>query len=75
MANLPAELYSTKIRNVALCDYLARRFGFILRSAGADRAQESGGWSGSKGNDVRIDIPGQHVLQRTAVLITGKPWQ
>ena len=29
-----------------------------------------GGWHGSKGGDIRIDKPCQHVLERSSVVVT-----
>ena len=29
-----------------------------------------GGWHGSKGGDIRIDKPSQHVLERSSVVVT-----
>lgn len=37
--------------------------------AGADIRTESGGWSGKKGGEMGVDKPGQHVLQRSSVII------
>lgn len=31
--------------------------------------QESSGWGGEKGGEMTVDAPGQHVLERTSVLI------
>ena len=38
-AGFPAAMYTDKIRNVALCDYLTRRFADAARRAGADAKQ------------------------------------
>lgn len=35
-AGFPAEMYQKKIRNIAVCDYLTRKFAASARSAGAD---------------------------------------
>ncbi|GMH39200.1 hypothetical protein BSKO_07098 [Bryopsis sp. KO-2023] len=72
MAGFPPELYSTKIRNIALCDYMTRRFGSVVRSAGADVRTQSGGWGGAKGGEMSVDQPGQHVIERSSVNITSE---
>lgn len=35
VAGYPAELYSSRIRQIALCDFLTRSFGAAVSSAGA----------------------------------------
>ena len=42
-----------------------------LSGRGLDRGEGGGGWHGSKGGDIRIDVPSQHVLARSSVLVTG----
>lgn len=61
VAGFPPELYSSKVRNIALCDYLTRRFGAVVKRAGADVRTQSGGWGGAKGGEMSVDQPGQHV--------------
>ncbi|CAM9329548.1 unnamed protein product [Choristocarpus tenellus] len=36
---------------------------------GVDQRTESGGWSGAKGGEITIDQPGQHVLERSSVVV------
>jgi len=43
-----------------------------LHCTGADIRTESGGWGGEKGGEMNVDSGGQHVLERTAVLINGQ---
>lgn len=62
-------MYATKIRNVALCDYLTRSFAATARSAGADAKATSSSWHGAKGGDMSIDAPGQHVIERSSVMV------
>lgn len=31
--------------------------------------RQAGGWGGEKGGEMTVDMPGQHVLQRTSVLL------
>lgn len=33
--------------------------------------QQGGGWGGEKGGEMTVDAPGQHVLERTSVLLAG----
>lgn len=68
-AQFPAESYSTKIRAVALSDYLNRALSAACVGLGADQAAGGGGWSGSKGGDIQIEAPGQHVLEQSAVVV------
>lgn len=70
IAGFPRELHATKIRNIALCDYLTRQFALSARGAGADQRTESRGWSGEKGGEITTDEPGQHVLERTSVQVS-----
>lgn len=69
VANFPAALLSSPIRRTALCDYLTRSFGAAVRSSGGDVRADGGGWHGEKGGDMAVDAPGQHVLQRTSIII------
>lgn len=56
-----------------------------LRAAGANDHKEvfrtnsktflstnEGGWHGEKGGEIQMDRPGQHVLERTSVVVTDK---
>eukprot|EP00775_Hariotina_reticulata_P003955 gene3955-4208_t len=70
-AQFPDHLWSSKLRRVALADWLARRLGVEANRASAECAGRQGGWHGVKGGEVRVDVPGQHVLERTAVLVSG----
>ena len=42
-----------------------------IRREQEDELAEEGGWGGSKGGELLIDLPGQHVLERTSVQIVG----
>lgn len=65
-AMLPEKLFNNKIRRIALQDFLARRiFDAICRNVSGRRG------SGKSGL-VSIDVGGQEVLDRTAVLVTEK---
>ncbi|RLN98026.1 hypothetical protein BBJ28_00016316, partial [Nothophytophthora sp. Chile5] len=68
-AGFPEEMHLSTIRNVALCDYLTRQFAASARSAGADAKTVSSSWQGAKGGDISIDAPGQHVLERSSVMV------
>jgi predicted ABC-class ATPase len=65
----PAEAYSTKIRAIALSDYLNRALSAACVSLGADQAASGGGWQGAKGGDIQIACPGQNVLEQSAVAV------
>lgn len=68
-AGFPPESYSSKIRRVAFCDFLTRKFWSSVHDAQMDRGSGGGGWSGPKGGNLNIDKPSQHVLERTSCLI------
>ncbi|GAB0496882.1 hypothetical protein MMPV_008203 [Pyropia vietnamensis] len=69
-AGFPATLHSSRVRKVAFCDYLTRRFWAAIHGRGMDvAAGGGGGWGGSKGGDLNVDCPGQHVLERTSCLL------
>ncbi|CAM9223865.1 unnamed protein product [Pylaiella littoralis] len=69
VAGFPAEAFSTKVRKVALCDFLTRRFLEAARQDGADQKAGGGGWGGAKGGEITIDEPGQHILERSSVVV------
>eukprot|EP00922_Rhytidocystis_sp_ex-Travisia-forbesii_P003317 GHVS01004853.1.p1 GENE.GHVS01004853.1~~GHVS01004853.1.p1 ORF type:complete len:631 (+),score=102.33 GHVS01004853.1:116-2008(+) len=70
VAQLPTDMYSCTIRNIALCDYLTRQLHHQIAREGLDEAAASGvGWSGSKGGDIRVVEPSQYVLKRTSVVV------
>ena len=62
-AALPAELWTTKVRRVALEDYLARAVAQAIHTYAKGRRG-----SGNSG-EIRISTSGQQVLVRNAVLI------
>ncbi|KAJ0392106.1 hypothetical protein P43SY_006081 [Pythium insidiosum] len=68
-ARFPSEMVASKIRNIALCDYLTRQFADSARRAGADAKTRSSSWHGAKGGDMTIDTPGQHVIERSSVMV------
>eukprot|EP00920_Eleutheroschizon_duboscqi_P007018 GHVT01016272.1.p1 GENE.GHVT01016272.1~~GHVT01016272.1.p1 ORF type:complete len:646 (-),score=22.36 GHVT01016272.1:1381-3318(-) len=68
-ARFPAELWNSNIRNVALCDYLTRRFSEATKKSGIDVANSGHGWSAAKGGDIQIVNPGQYVLPRTSIVV------
>lgn len=43
-------------------------------TAGADIRAQSGSYGGEKGGEMTVDAGGQHVLERTSVLISSKVW-
>ncbi len=64
-ARLPAALFETGVRRMALADFLARRARESLATPGGPAA--GSGRSGS----VAVDAGGQAVLERSAVVITS----
>lgn len=65
-SGFPSKLYSSKVRRIALQDYLARAFEGAI--AAIARGRRGTGRSGL----IAIDAGGQEVLERNAVLIEGK---
>ena len=63
IAGFPADLYHTRSRAVALCDYLTRQFE---QAANDIRGKRGSGKSGL----IAIASPGQEVLARTSVWIS-----
>ncbi|CEG45721.1 P-loop containing nucleoside triphosphate hydrolase [Plasmopara halstedii] len=72
-AAFSTEMHEDKIRNVALCDYLTRIFAVTAHNCGANVRKQSNSWHGTKGGDILIDTPGQHVIERSSVnvLVNG----
>lgn len=68
-AAFPPNLYSDRVRSMALADYLLRKLHDSCKRMGADNALEGKGWSGPKGGDISILEPCQHVLEQSAVRI------
>ncbi|KAL1950859.1 hypothetical protein VTO73DRAFT_8 [Trametes versicolor] len=72
VARIPQILWSNKIRAVALRDYLTRRVCSALDdTVSGRREQQHGGWASEKGGEVKVDRPGQQVLERTSVVLTS----
>ncbi|KAL7749337.1 hypothetical protein RI367_005208 [Sorochytrium milnesiophthora] len=69
VAAFPEPTFSNPIRNIALCDFLTRRFGKCITDQKMDVRQASQGWAGAKGGDIGIAKPGQYVLKRNSVLV------
>lgn len=68
-AQFPPALYENKIRRTALTDYLLRSLYAACKSRSYDKRLRSSGWSGGKGGQIEVDVPGQQVLERTAVIV------
>jgi predicted ABC-class ATPase len=81
-AGIPAELFASRVRKMALCDFLARAVrGAIGRAGGRepatsrhppdrrDRGGRAGRGSGKSGL-IHIDAGEQEVLERNAVVVT-----
>jgi len=66
MAGFPNETYSNKSREVALRDFLARRF------FDASKRFCKGNRGTGKSGIISIDRPRQEILERTSAFVTGK---
>eukprot|EP01035_Chromulina_nebulosa_P054915 gene54915-75239_t len=53
--HIPAHLYSSNTRAIALADFLARRFCGISRSHSFDLKRGGDSWHGSKGGDIVME--------------------
>lgn len=62
-------LYSTPIRTTAFCDYLTRKFSQFSHVTQLDFKCTARRWASSKGGNISIDTPGQHVLPRTSCVV------
>jgi len=75
VAQFPPSLYSSKIRAIALSDYLHRALYAHAKEMGIDAnlvGNTNGGkgsWSGPKGGDIQLLEPCQHVLEQSAVSV------
>jgi predicted ABC-class ATPase len=67
------DLLSSRVRRVAVSDFLARNFTSIISgSIGIPNAAPRG-WAGLKGGCINMSRPSQHILQRTSVSISETP--
>ncbi|MBW2038784.1 MAG: ABC-ATPase domain-containing protein [Deltaproteobacteria bacterium] len=65
-AGFPRDLWGKRLRRIAFCDYLARQFHQAIRRW--TKGHRGMGKSGL----VDIDVGGQEILERNAVLIDGR---
>ncbi|KAI9014628.1 hypothetical protein BC832DRAFT_545982 [Gaertneriomyces semiglobifer] len=73
VACLPKSLYHTRIRRIATENYLLRRvYEYIKLKKYHVGNGGGGGWHSTKGGDFNIDVPGQHVMERSAVVVTDE---
>ena len=66
---MPSDLFSSRIRRTALCDYLLRVLKNTVCMSRGDVKAQGHGWKGEKGGDMGIQAPGQFVLERSSVTI------
>ncbi|CDJ66207.1 hypothetical protein, conserved, partial [Eimeria necatrix] len=74
-AQFPPHLYSSYIRNVALCDFLTRKFFETISRGGIVGPEDGahhGGWHDSKPDTIRIDKPGQYVFPRSSMVVNSE---
>lgn len=69
-AALPEISYATSSARVATADWVTRRFFEAARQSGDDTRTETGGWGGKKGGEIRIAVPSQFVLERSAAKVS-----
>eukprot|EP01024_Parvocaulis_polyphysoides_P016807 TRINITY_DN1746_c0_g1_i1.p1 TRINITY_DN1746_c0_g1~~TRINITY_DN1746_c0_g1_i1.p1 ORF type:complete len:353 (-),score=67.14 TRINITY_DN1746_c0_g1_i1:111-1169(-) len=69
VVGIPQQYWNSKIRRIALADFLTRTFGDAVSSAGGDIRRDAGGWQSAKGGDMTVDMPGQNVIERTSMMI------
>ena len=64
VARLPAALLGSRVRRVAVCDFLTRAFGAVIASAGADARAQAGGWHGEvSAHKCTVEPVASSVLQ------------
>jgi len=63
-AQFPADTFNTRSREIALRDFLSRAFAHACRAA-SQRGQGSG-----KSGLIHMHMPGQEILERSAVVVT-----
>ena len=68
-AGFPSSVLEPRIRRTALADYILRRLHRVCQERKYDQKLKGGGWAGAKGGQLEVDAPGQHVLERTAVIV------
>ncbi|WP_220681829.1 ABC-ATPase domain-containing protein [Methanofollis formosanus] len=66
VANFPAGCFSTKTREVAFRDFLARGFAAAIDAAGQNRR------GSGKSGQIAVARPGQEVLERSSVVVTAE---
>ncbi|RPB20636.1 hypothetical protein L211DRAFT_841564 [Terfezia boudieri ATCC MYA-4762] len=66
----PEEIYCTRTRKIALCDYITRHAHALIKKGHWDRASGGKEWSGAKGGNFTINAPSQQVLERNSCLIS-----
>jgi predicted ABC-class ATPase len=64
IAQFPADTYASRSRLIALGDFLARAFASVCRAS-----SQPGRGSGKSGL-IRMDMPGQEILERSAIVVT-----
>lgn len=68
-AGFPRSTFESRIRRTALSDYILRRLHRVCHERKYDQKLKGSGWAGAKGGQLEVDAPGQHVLERTAVIV------
>ncbi|KAJ1938069.1 hypothetical protein GGF37_004949, partial [Kickxella alabastrina] len=75
-ALFPATCFSTNVRAVAAAHYLTqlihRTLACLQSGHERERGGASGGWRSAKGGVLSVDCPGQEVIERTSVSISGQ---
>jgi len=72
IAGFPEQTYSSKAREVALRDFITRKFWASCHGLHLDKAAPNKGWGSSKGANLNIDKPKQHILERSSCVFTEK---
>ena len=72
----PTSLFTEKrIRWVAACDFILRKFWNLVRNEELDVSLNTGGgWGSAKGGALNIEKPGQCVLERSACQVLAGKW-
>ena len=66
-AKFPVDTFHNSSREIALRDFLAREFDKACRKYSKGRVRGSG-----NSGEIRIEVPGQEILERSSVIISGE---
>ncbi len=69
LAGFPSVTYNSKLRKIALCDYLNRHIISLVKQSRLDVSSSGKSYHAPKGGDFNIYEPKQQVLERSSCII------